>query len=192
MNPGRPFRQFLRWSTGRAPQNLLTVRCLGRRTVSFDAQRTILKAGRPVGHAREYVVPGVSASRQGCFPAPPLGATIPFEDQYFAESRRTGSRRRGGQPAMGTSRRRPPPTALRLSPASSSGRGEPLILTLWTTTKEVDVHPEPHPEPGRELDCAVRAPAGGVIRTSWKTPPSGFERTTNAGELLRVPAAQLG
>lgn len=53
-------------------------------------------------------------------------------------------------------------------------------------------HPEPHPEPGCELDCGVRAPFGGVISTSWKTPPRGSETTTNAGELLRVPAAQLG
>lgn len=57
---------------------------------------------------------------------------------------------------------------------------------------EVDVHPEPHPEPGCELACGVRAPAGGVISTCWKTPPSGSETTTNAGELLTDPAAQLG
>jgi hypothetical protein len=57
---------------------------------------------------------------------------------------------------------------------------------------EVDVHPEPHPEPGCELACGVRAPVGGVISTSWKTPLRGSETTTNAGELLRDPLAQLG
>ena len=31
-----------------------------------------------------------------------------------------------------------------------------------------------------------------MTTTSWKTPPTGSETTTNAGELLRVPAAQLG
>jgi hypothetical protein len=60
------------------------------------------------------------------------------------------------------------------------------------STRDIDLHPEPHPEPGRELDCGERAPVGGVMRTSWKTPPTGSETTTNAGELLTVPVAQLG
>lgn len=38
----------------------------------------------------------------------------------------------------------------------------------------------------------VRAPPGGVISTSWNTPSTGSESTTNAGELLRVPAEQVG
>jgi hypothetical protein len=42
------------------------------------------------------------------------------------------------------------------------------------------------------LDCGGTAPAGGMITTSWKTPPRGSETTTNAGELLTVPVAQLG
>jgi hypothetical protein len=31
-----------------------------------------------------------------------------------------------------------------------------------------------------------------VIRTSWNIPPSGWERTTNAGERTTPPVAQLG
>lgn len=54
------------------------------------------------------------------------------------------------------------------------------------------VQPDPHPEPGWELDCGVVAPDGGVIRTSWNTPFTGSERTTNAGELGGLPSAQLG
>jgi hypothetical protein len=57
---------------------------------------------------------------------------------------------------------------------------------------DVVVYPEPQPDPGWELDCAEMAPVGGVIATSWKTSPTGSERTTNAGELLTVPVAQLG
>ena len=52
--------------------------------------------------------------------------------------------------------------------------------------------PHPHPEPERELDCGVMSPGGGVIKTFWKVPFRGFETTTNAGDLLVVPVAQLG
>ncbi len=51
--------------------------------------------------------------------------------------------------------------------------------------------PEPHPDPGWSLDCGVKPPLG-VISTFWYTPPTGFDTTTKAGELLTAPAAQLG
>ncbi len=54
------------------------------------------------------------------------------------------------------------------------------------------VHPDPQPEPGRELDCGVTVPPGGVITTSRNIPPTGFDTTTNAGVLLIAPVAQLG
>lgn len=54
------------------------------------------------------------------------------------------------------------------------------------------VQPEPHPDPGWERDCGVSTPLGGVVNTFWNTPPTGFDTTTNAGELLILPVAQVG
>jgi hypothetical protein len=53
-------------------------------------------------------------------------------------------------------------------------------------------HPAPQPDPGRELDCDVKRPLGGVINTCWNTPPTGSDTTTKAGELVIVPLAHVG
>jgi hypothetical protein len=67
---------------------------------------------------------------------------------------------------------------VRISPAGQIGSNYP--------------EPDPQPEPGWELDCGVMTSLGGVISTSWNTPPTGFETTTKAGELVTLPVAQLG
>jgi hypothetical protein len=129
----------------------------------------------------------VAASRRG---STGLGATPSGTSTSHTVGGPVGIRR-GRHIGDGKVGSRPTSTPLSLS-SSSSGAGGSQILALWATFKEVDVHPEPHPEPGCELACGVRAPVGGVISTSWKTPPRGSETTTNAGELLRDPVAQLG